>query len=128
MDTLRERYCREHECTVRHFEAVLFWRSLHLPAWLCALPLGGRLGRYFAVDRDLLTGVAQARTMDDVREAVRDFFMEPANQRPLRRFGHVRVSTRKLKTFVRPYLPDMPRTPDADVAPDAKPPAAGLAC
>lgn len=106
MDTLREIYCRQHGCTEPQFDAMLFWRSLPPAARLIAPLLGGRYGRHFIADRDLLTSIALARTMTDVNEAIRDFFMEPANHRPLRRLGHVRVSTRKLKAFARPYLRD----------------------
>ena len=107
--TFEELYCAEHRCEPERFRRRLFWHALPLPIRPIALVLGGYGSPVFSADRELIDAVGLAHTVDDVREDIRDYFMNASNRRWTRRFLHLRVSTQRVKTFAKTFLPNPAR-------------------
>ncbi|HVU32960.1 MAG TPA: hypothetical protein VHE61_05975 [Opitutaceae bacterium] len=104
--TFQQSYCRHHRCNEADFSTRIFWRTLPPHAAVIAVFCGGFRGRIFSLDRDFLSSVARATTVDQVREEIRDYMLDSQNRRWLRRRLRVRISCRRLKSIAREYLPD----------------------
>ncbi len=62
--------------------------------------------RYCRADINLIIGVAEARSIDEIRRELRYYFAEPANRRWSRRVAKVRVSARRMIRLARNYIPE----------------------
>ena len=60
---------------------------------------------FFAADHELIRAVAQAVTMDEVREAIDEFWSHSANYTWFRRVAGLRLSTTRLRRVASQYLP-----------------------
>lgn len=84
---------------------------MHTVMWDCmaprALPLFILLmnTRFFVADRELVSAVAEARTMDEVEIAIDYYWTHPSNRLWLRRVAGLRLSTQRLRRFAAGYLP-----------------------
>jgi hypothetical protein len=111
MATFSEIYCQRHRCDRAEFVTRIFWRTLYPHARIIA-PLILLLDRdYFSADRALILGVADAATMQRVREEVREYYWDSSNRGWLRRNAHIRISGQRLKNLARDYMP--PESDDA---------------
>jgi hypothetical protein len=106
LKTLEELYCADRHCEPERFGRTVFWRVLPWHLRIIAPLTGGYRSPLFSADRELISAVGLARSMEDVREDIRDYFMNPVNRRWTRRILHLRISTVRLKNFARPYLPN----------------------
>jgi hypothetical protein len=113
--SLAHLYCDDHDQGDAEFVPVVMRACLARRA----LPLYWLLGRseFFTSDRELAEAVAQARTMDDVEDAIDYYWSQPANRKWLRRVGRIRLSTQRLRSFADDYLVDeKPRPTGANAA------------
>jgi hypothetical protein len=105
LSTFEEIYCEANKCAPAEFSRRIFWECLHRHA----LPLAPFLlvlkRRYFDADQQLIADVRRAERMDQVWEAVREFFVDPRHAGWLRRKAEVRLSGRRLIRLARMYLP-----------------------
>jgi len=104
--TLEQIFCEERRCAPDRFRRRLFWQSLPVPIRPIAWILGGYGSPMFAADRELIDAVGLAHTVEDVREDVRDYFMNSENRRLARRVFRLRISTQRMKTIAKSYLPN----------------------
>lgn len=95
--TFEQLYCEHHRCDASRFRSRVFAAALPWRAKLAAPLLGGLGGKYFSPERDLLAAVGEAISMPRIRDEIRDYFMDPVQQRWLRRLAGVRLSTRRLQ-------------------------------
>ncbi len=106
MSTFRDRFCEQHRCSPDAFVQKVFWASLYPHA----IPLAAVLLRvnrdFFSADRALILAAADATTMKQIREEVRDYFWDSMNRGWLRRRALIRVSGQRLKNVARRYLPE----------------------
>jgi hypothetical protein len=99
------KYCKRYSCRPEDFERRFFFQCLHLTAWPFYLFVGGRQGAYFDCDRRLITRLAHAISLAQVRDELGDFFAEPENRRWLRKVLRVRLSTSKVLKVSKKLLP-----------------------
>ena len=111
MKTLLENYCAAHRCPEAEFQRRIFWRSLHLHARPVAWLLRRIAPDYFALEHELIDYVGLARNSRDLNEEIRDYHMDHRNQRWWRRVVRIRLSTHRLRSQVRIYLPARPSVP-----------------
>lgn len=97
------RFCKEHNCEPGEFVTAVLKHCIARRALPIFLLIRG--SRLFALDRELIASIAAAVTMDEVRDAIDDFWDDSANQTWLRRLIGLRVSTRRLRRLVSEYLP-----------------------
>lgn len=106
MKTFEELYCAQRRCEPERFRRWLFWRALPVAIRPLAFVLGGYRSPLFSTDRELINAVGLAYTVDDVREDIRDYFMNAQNRHWSRRFLRLRVSTQRLKNSAKDFLPN----------------------
>jgi hypothetical protein len=111
MKTFEEVFCEKHRCDPERFRRKVFWQTLPPPAVLVAPFLGGLNARFFAADRELLSGVSRAVNMSQVREEIRDYFLDSQNRGWLHNVANIRVSTHRLKRLAKRYLPEPESSP-----------------
>jgi hypothetical protein len=103
--SFEELFCEANRCQLAEFSQKVFWECLYRHA----LPLAPFLllfnSRHFDADRQLIQEVRRAERLDQVWEAVRDFFVDPRHAGWLRRQGNIRISGRRLIRLARVYLP-----------------------
>ena len=104
--TFERIYCEESRCDAAQFRRKIFWLTLPPHALPFVPLLGGFNSRYFTADRDLLSGVSRAVTVNQVREEIRDYFADSQNRGWLRTVAHIRISSHRLKRLAKEYLPD----------------------
>jgi hypothetical protein len=106
MATFSKIYCQRHRCDRARFVTRVFRQSLYPHARLIA-PVILLLHRdFFSADRALILGVADATTMQRIREEVRDYYSDSSNRGWLRHAVCIRVSGQRLKNIARRYLPE----------------------
>ncbi len=86
------------------FASFLFWRCLYRRAVPLVPLLRAMDPDYFAPDRELIARVARVQTMRELGEELRDFSEDSRNRSWLRRFGRVRLSTRRVRRVARAFL------------------------
>jgi hypothetical protein len=105
LTTFEQIYSEANKCAPAEFSRRVFWECLHRRA----LPLAPFLlvlnRRYFEPDRQLIADVRRAERMEQVWEAVREYFADPRHTGWLRRKAEVRLSGRRLIRLARMYLP-----------------------
>lgn len=99
MRTFEELYCRKWQCPPEQFRRRVFRSALPWHPRVISVLLGGFHGRFFAPDRILIGGVAEAQSLEAIAEEIRDFFMDPANQTFVRKSCRLRISTKRLKAI-----------------------------
>lgn len=105
VNTLSEHFAALHPDRPAEVARRLFWATLHRRGFLL-VPLLALANRdFFAADRALLERVVRVRTVAELEEEIHDFRTDARNQTWWRKVGRVRVSTRRLRRVVRPYLP-----------------------
>lgn len=92
----RHRFADLHKIPAENFECAVFFDCAPLHALLLAFVIDNPRAPFFAADQELVARVAHARSVDEVRAAVSDFWGHPANDAWLRRVARVRISTRRL--------------------------------
>ena len=107
MSTFAEMYCARIGCAPREFNRKVFWRTLH---WH-AVPLAPLLlhGDHFASDHGLIDACGRATRMQQIYKEIDDHHYHPQNSGWLRRFAHIRVSTRRLRQLAERYLTNRKR-------------------
>jgi hypothetical protein len=105
VNTLSEHFATLHPGHSGAVARRLFWACLHRRG-LVLVPFLALANRdFFAADRALLERVAAVRTLAELEEEILDFRLDARNQTWWRKVGRVRISTRRLRRIVRPYLP-----------------------
>jgi hypothetical protein len=105
MKTLEKLYCEANKCTAADFSRQVFWKCLYRHA-VPLVPLIRVISPgYFDGDRQLIADVSRADKMNQVWEAVREYFIDPRYKGWARRKGNIRVSARRLISLSREYLP-----------------------
>ena len=105
VNTLSEHFAALHPARPAEVARRLFWACLHRRGLVLVPILAVACRDFFAADRALLERVARVRTVEELEEEIHDFRTDARNQTWWRKVGRVRVSTRRLRRVVRPYLP-----------------------
>jgi hypothetical protein len=105
IQTFEEKFCAKHRCSSAEFSRRVFWRCLHRHAVPVAPVILALRPAYFAADLELIADVRRAVKMNQVWEAIREYFLNPRHQGWLRKRANVRVSARRLINLSREYLP-----------------------
>jgi len=103
--TFEQRFCSHHQCDAAAFRRFVFWQSLPPRIRPFAKLMWACHRAFFLPDQRLVEEAAKARCVDDVQLDAHDFRQDPANRRFLRRFLRLRISTGRLITLTRNYLP-----------------------
>lgn len=106
MATFLDSYCAHTHCPATDFSRKVFWQTLPPHAVVVAFLLGGFRARRFALDRDFIAAAGNVRSIDQLREEIRDYFLDGGNRGWLRQYAKVRISARRLKLLARVYLPE----------------------
>lgn len=104
--TFEEAFVLTHHCDVRSFRRRVFWSCIPGPAVPAMAMLHFIYPGYCRADFNLITGVAEAQSVDEIRRELRYYFAEPANRRWSRRVAKVRLSARRMIRLARNYLPE----------------------
>ena len=101
--TFSARFCDDYNCRPDEFVATV----LRLCMARRALPilLSMPNSRFFDADRQLIQTVEQAIAMEEVRDAIDDYWSDPASNTWLRRVVGLRLSTSRLRRVASEYLP-----------------------
>jgi hypothetical protein len=105
MKTFEELYCKANQCTPADLSRRVFWKCLYRHAVPLAPLILTFNSRYFDADKRLIEDVAKAERMNQVWEAVREYFIDPRYRGWGRRKGNIRISARRLIGLTREYLP-----------------------
>ena len=105
MSTLNEQYVATHGEPGAGVGRHLFRACLHRRALMLAPLIAFCDSDYFAPDRELLERAAQVRSLRELDEEIADFRNDARNQTWWRKYGRVRVSTRRLRRLARRLLP-----------------------
>ncbi len=103
--TLEEKFCAAHGCSAADFPRRVFWKCLHRHALPVAPVILVLKPNHFSADRELVAEIGRAVKMNQVWEAVREFFLNPKHEGWLRKRANVRISARRLINLAREHLP-----------------------
>ena len=104
-ENLSEAFCATRGCRPSQFAPTLFWKSLPPHARLPAYLLGGPNNPVFDHDMEVIIGLANARTAEDIHHGFDDLGGIQALERSrLRRWFGIRVSPERLRTLLTPLL------------------------
>lgn len=104
-ENLSEAFCAIHGCRPSRFAQTIFWKSLPPHALIPAYLLGGPNNRVFDHDMEVIIGLANARTAEDIHHGFDDLGGIQALERSrLRRWFGVRVDPERLRNLLIPLV------------------------
>ncbi len=106
VDTLREAYALVYRCPAAEFEVRVFFKCLYWHAGIPARWIWWTEREFFRPDLEALRAMGNARSEPDLQRAIDDLENQGLVERSIRRGRfHIRLSTNRLITLLRPLLP-----------------------
>lgn len=102
---LRDAFCARYRCKPDAFIRKAFWKSMPTAAKLPTLLLGGPANERFGHDIEIIAGLAEATTSEDLSHAIDDLVgIQDLDHSRLRRWFGIRVSPVLLRDLMAPLL------------------------
>lgn len=121
-ESLSDAFCAAHGCRPSRFAQTLFWKSLPPHALIPAYLLGGPNSPVFDHDMEVIIGLANARTAEDIHHGFDDLGGIQALERSrLRRWFGIRVSPDRLRSLLTPLLDGIVPDTNQPLAPRPSP-------
>lgn len=102
---LRDAFCDRYRCKPDAFIRKAFWKSMPAAAKIPAMLLGGLSNERFGHDVEIIAGLAEATSPEDLNHAIDDLVgIQVLDHSSLRRWFGIRVSPGLLRNLMAPLL------------------------
>ncbi len=110
---LRDAFCARYRCKPDAFIRKAFWKSMPAAAKIVARLLGGPANERFGHDVEIIAGLAEATSPEDLNHAIDDLVgIQDLDHSRLRRWFGIRVSPTRLRNLMAPLLAKVRRRPE----------------
>ncbi len=121
---LRDAFCARYRCTPDAFIRKAFWKSMPTAAKVPTILMGGPANERFGHDIEILAGLADATTPEDLNHAIDDLVgIQDLDHSRLRRWFGIRVSPVRLRSMMAPLLAKVRRRVEVTPQPSPNRPA-----
>lgn len=121
---LRDAFCARYRCKPDAFIRKAFWKSMPAAAKIPTLLMGGPGNERFGHDIEVIAGLAEATSPEDLNHAIDDLVgIQDLDHSRLRRWFGIRVSPVRLRNLMAPLLARVRRRVETAPQPPVSRPA-----